>query len=254
MENYTIAETFTLPSKGKVYQEGLVVPTFKISSMTTNQEMRRLSPSELPYKNMADVIDECMIQSPGISAYDMCVGDYQFCLHKLRIVTYGPEYKTISICPYCGSRNEEVLNLEDFLVKEYSGELDRYREFDLPISKKHITLRMQTPRRLDEISVKVKEYKRKNPSSTMDLSLVFALSTLIESIDGKMVNELQAEEFVRQLPMRDTNFIVQNSDKFNDSIGIDTSMTQTCNLCTMDYPTALQITSEFFRPTIDFGW
>ena len=50
MENYTIAETFTLPSKGKVYQNNLVVPTFKIASMTTNHEMRRLAPSEFQYK------------------------------------------------------------------------------------------------------------------------------------------------------------------------------------------------------------
>ena len=158
MENYTIAETFTLPSKGKVYNSELVVPTFKLSSMTTNHEMRRLAPSELQYKNMCDVIDECMVESPGISAYDMCIGDYQFCLHKLRIVTYGAMYKISTVCPYCGFENQEVINLEELEVKEYSEDLEKYREFVLPVTQKRIKLKLETPRRLDTVVSKIKDF------------------------------------------------------------------------------------------------
>lgn len=251
MKDYTIAETFTLPSHGKVYDDILVAPTFKIASMTTTHEMRRLAPSELPYKTMCDIVDECMIQDPGISAYDMCIGDYQFCLHKLRIVTYGPQYKMNSVCPYCGFENQEVVNLEDFEILEYNEDLEKYREFTLPVSGKKVKLNVETPRRLDTITERVRDFKRKNPNSNTDQSLVFTLSGLIKSIDGKEVNLIQLEDWIRSLPMRDTNVILQNADKFNTSIGINTDMTETCNLCLLTYKTAFKSTSEFFRPTLD---
>ena len=251
MENYTIAETFTLPSKGKVYNSELVVPTFKLSSMTTNHEMRRLAPSELQYKNMCDVIDECMVESPGISAYDMCIGDYQFCLHKLRIVTYGAMYKISTVCPYCGFENQEVINLEELEVKEYSEDLEKYREFVLPVTQKRIKLKLETPRRLDTVVSKIKDFKKKHPESPMDQSLVFTVSSLIDTIDGNTVNEIQAEDWVRSLPMRDTNFILLNADNYNDGIGIETKLIETCNSCLLTYNTGFQATSEFFRPTLD---
>ena len=251
MKDYTIAETFTLPSKGKVYNNKLVVPTFKLSSMTTTHEMRRLAPSELPYKNMCDVIDECMVESPGISAYDMCVGDYQFCLHKLRIVTYGPQYKMTTVCPYCGFENQEIVNLEDFPIMEYTPELDKYREFTLPVSKNKIRLKIETPRRLDEVTMQIKDFKRKHTDIESDQTLVFTISGLIDTIDGKEVNQIHLEDWIRKLPMRDTNIILQNSDRFNSAIGIDTEMLATCNMCLLNYKTRFRSTSEFFRPTLD---
>ena len=90
--DYTIAESYTLPSLGKVYDHE-INPHIKLRSMTTTEEMKRLSPSDRPYENLAEIIDDCLIEKPDISAYDLCVGDFQFLLHKLRIVTYGPMYK-----------------------------------------------------------------------------------------------------------------------------------------------------------------
>lgn len=251
MKDYTIAETFTLPSKGKVYDNELVAPTFTIASMTTNQEMRRLSPSDLPYKNMCDVIDECMVEGPGISAYDMCVGDYQFCLHKLRIVTYGPKYKMNTICPYCGFTNKEEVNLEDFEVMEYDPEIEKYREFTLPKTGKKIRLNIETPRRLDAVTEQLKEFKRKHSDINLDQSLIYTVAGLIHTIDGKEPNVVGLEDWVRNLPMMDTNIILQNADKYNSSIGINTEMTETCNMCFLTYTTGFKSTSEFFRPTLD---
>ena len=74
--NCTIAEYFTIPSKGLIYNQQ-VAPDIKMRSMTTIEEMKRLSPSEYAYRNLSDVIDDCIIGDVGISSYDMCIGDYQ---------------------------------------------------------------------------------------------------------------------------------------------------------------------------------
>ena len=46
-EEYTIAESYTLPSKGLVYEKP-VNPKVTLRSMTVEEEMKRLAPSELP--------------------------------------------------------------------------------------------------------------------------------------------------------------------------------------------------------------
>ena len=75
--DYTIAQDFVLPSKGLIYNQS-VNPNVKIRSMTTAEEMKRLAYTETPYKLMSEIIDDCLVTKPGISAYDMCLGDYQF--------------------------------------------------------------------------------------------------------------------------------------------------------------------------------
>ena len=58
--NARIAETFTLPSKGIIYEEQ-VDPEIILGSMKTKHEMMRLSASENNNKIMADIIDDCLV-------------------------------------------------------------------------------------------------------------------------------------------------------------------------------------------------
>ena len=253
MQDYTIGESYTLPSLGKVYSRE-VKPEIKIRSMTTEEEMKRVASVDYPYKNMSEIIDDCLVEKPGISAYDMCIGDYQFLLHKLRVVTYGSDYTTVNKCIYCGSDTTKVIDLEDLEVLEYTEDFEKYREFDLPKSKKHIRLRVQTPRMLDEVSERVKKVKRKAKGQLeFDPTLIYTIAALIEEIDGQRPDVVKTEEWIRTLPMADTNTIIQYAEKMNESIGIDASLDCTCDVCGLTYHTVMQTTSEFFRPVLDFG-
>jgi hypothetical protein len=131
---YTIAEGYELPSKGKIY-ETKVDPQVELRSMTARDEMKRLSPSNTQFKKLADIIEGCMIEKPKVRVYDMALGDYEFLLHKLRIVTYGPEYKIAVGCPFCGNTFEGNANLEQLQILEFDEE--RFKElqtFSLPVS------------------------------------------------------------------------------------------------------------------------
>lgn len=247
--DYTIAESYTLPSLGKVYDHE-INPHIKLRSMTTTEEMKRLSPSDRPYENLAEIIDDCLIEKPDISAYDLCVGDFQFLLHKLRIVTYGPMYKAQITCPYCGVPTEKIINLEDLKVIEYSEELDKYFEIDLPISKKHIKLRMQTPRILDEVTIRTNELRKKAPDYTGDPAFLFTLQSLIVEVDGKKPDPVKLEDWIKQLPMKDTNVILIANDVLSRKVGIDTNFDTVCKVCQLDFKSSFRFTSEFFRPTI----
>ena len=251
MADYTINSTCTLPSEGKVY--GLVVdPSIKLRSMTTNDEMKRLSPTDTPYKTLCDIIDGCMINDCGISSYDMCLGDYQFLLYKLRSVTYGKNYQLTNICPYCGCRNNADLDLEILPVKEFNEkDIEKYSRFVLPVTKKEIEIKFQTPRMLDNIELQTKEFKKKVGDNSIIPELVFSITNLIKTIDNRTPNLVTLEQWVRDLPMMDTNYILTYGQKLNNLIGIDTDLEMECETCGLTYDTFLQINQEFFRPALD---
>ena len=251
MNNYSIFEEVTLPSLGKVYKEK-INPNIKLRSMTTEEEMKRLAPSENVYKNLCDIIDDCMVEDPGISSYDMCMADYTFLLHKLRIVTYGSNYHISSVCPYCANSNEFIIDLNEMEVTEFDeNNFSNFNEFILPKTKKKVTLIMQTPRMADEIEKRTKELKKKVKGKTGDTTFLFTLEEIIDTVDGESLDVIKKEDFVRALPMMDTNYIIKKAEKLVQSFGINNTIYHTCDLCGLDYTSSFRFTGEFFRPSID---
>lgn len=251
MNNYSIAEEYTLPSLGKVYSKN-VNPNFKLRSMTTQDEMKRLAPSDNQYKNLCEIIDDCLLTDVGISSYDMCIADYQFLLMKLRIVTYGASYKTTSTCPYCGIINEITHDLNSLEVKVCDiEEVKKYLEFDLPVSKHHVKITLQTPRMLDEIQKQNKELKRKSNGKASDATFLYTLMSLITTIDNDIMDPIKKEDFINNLPMMDTNYIMKHAQKLVESFGINQEISNGCGLCGLDYKSSFRVTKEFFGPSID---
>lgn len=252
MNDYTIANEYTLPSLGKVYDKE-INPNFKLRSMTTAEEMKRLNHSETPTKNIAEIIDDCLVESIGISAYDLCTPDFQYMLHKLRIVTYGPTYKLSSKCPWCGATNNTEVNLETELdFKEFDETaFQKYSEFTLPSTGKHIQIRMQTPRMVDIIAAKSKEMLKKNPDFVGDPAFLFTIEEMLVTIDGTTPPKFKLQPFIEKLPMMDTNYIVKSALKLNSSFGLDSGLEHVCSRCGLDYTGNFRTTAEFFGPSID---
>ena len=248
MGNTTVFEGFVLPSKGMIYDEP-IEPHVQLRSMTTMDEMKRLSPTDTPYKVMADIIEDCMIEKPKIHVYDLCLGDYQFLLHKLRTVTYGNQYKMIVSCPSCGQTVESIADLDSLDVIEFDESSYDLMRISLPSSNKLIDLKYQTPRDLDTIAFRKKEMQKKTKLN-VDYGLLYSTISMIKKVDGSTLNSIALEEFVKQLPMKDVNAIIQASDKLNRKVGVDNSVIVKCGSCGYEIVTSFRITSEFFGPTI----
>lgn len=258
MADYTIAERYTLPSHGLVYDKE-VNPEIKLRSMTVRDEMKRLAPitDGTIYRNMAEIIDNCLVEKPGISSYDMCIGDYQFLLHKLRIVTHGPEYKIKCKCPICDDWDEHIVNLEDLKLQELK-EFDKQKELciTLPVSKKVIELNITTPRMLDNIEKEVarvaKQYRKQNQEmSDVDWHLLYQLVYSIKTVDGQPMSISEKETFCNKLVGRDYNAIINALDKLDEKVGLGATLEVHCNKCGFDMTTNFRITTEFWRPTTD---
>ena len=249
MKDSPIYETFTLPSKGMVY-ETPINPQVTLRSMTTLEEMKRLSQTDTPYKVMADIIEDCMREKPKIHVYDMCLGDYEFLLHKIRVVTYGSEYKMTITCPNCGKITDAEIDLDTLEVNEYDETYLDCVNITLPVSNKAIELKYQTPKDLDNISYKKKEMQKKTKSN-VDFGLLFTTMSLIKKVDGQVIDPLAKEEFVKKLPMKDVNFIIAKATELSKKVGVDNLVTATCSDCGYEIVTPFRLNPTFFRPDID---
>lgn len=258
--DYTIAETYTLPSKGKIYNIKFD-PEIKLRSMTTNEEMMRLAHTDTPYKSLCDIIDRCWVDKPdNVTSYDMHLGDYQFLLHKLRVVTYGSDYPVTSVCPVCGKVNKQKLNLDEIPLLPFNPDdetqLEEFKKsmfFTLPRSGKQVKIKFQTPRDLDEIAKESKIKNEENAEEKKNQEYLITLKHTIDTIDGKRPASVILENFLKNLPLMDTNLIVQKASKLNDKVGIDTKIQNQCSNpnCGAKYRTSFRISNEFFGPSID---
>ena len=221
MENYTIAETYELPSKGEVYSQK-INPKVRLRSMTTEEEMKRLGHSENPNELLAEIINDCLIEKLPINVYDLCVADYQYLMHKLRVVTYGSNYPVSTVCPICGKLNNSNIDLEKLKVVEFSEDMKSHLNITLPVSGKNIELKLQTPRVLDEVYIKSKELLAKSSDTKSEPALLFNIISMIHKVDGKIVEDFKLDSFVRKLAMKDTNYILNHIKAIN--FGLDSTI------------------------------
>ena len=247
--DYTIMEGYELPSKGKIYLNP-INPHVELRSMTARDEMKRLSPSSTPLKTLADIIEGCCIEKPGVHVYDMCLGDYEFLLHKLRIITYGEDYKVTLRCPNCGEVIESIAKLEQLQIKDFDEEAVRnLQTFQLPKCGRTVTLNFLSPRMVEEMEVKVKDMKRRYKNATIDFETLVRLLVNIDLIDGEKKSEQDLENIVTNLPAMDLQKILNNIDKLNQQIGLENILYLSCPKCNEEVTTFFRFGPEFFRPS-----
>lgn len=243
-----IVETFTLPSKGLVYDGVSVNPEIVLGSMKTKHEMLRLSANGTYNKIMADILDDCIESDMGISAYDLCNGDFLYLLYMLRLVTFGNEYEISGACPFCGFENYYKVNLDELPLFEFDPiEMENLKTLTLS-SGEEVKLKLQTARMVDNVEKQAQEYRRRHKDGADNPVFLYTIVSAIDTIDGEKVNEFALAEWVKELPMKDTNAIVNRIDKMNGSIGVDTTMIDKCNLCRTSFEIPFRINSTFFRP------
>jgi predicted RNA-binding Zn-ribbon protein involved in translation (DUF1610 family) len=180
----------------------------------------------------------------------MSLGDYEFLLHKLRIVTYGEDYKVALRCSECGEMIETIAKLGQLGIKEFDEDtVHNLQTFSLPNSGRTITLNFMSPHRVEEMEVKVKDMKRRYKSATIDFETLVRVLCNIDLVDGEKKTEHELEQIITNLPARDLQKILNNIDKLNQQIGLDNILYLTCPKCGEEVTTFFRFGPEFFRPS-----
>lgn len=252
LKDSSIKETVTLPSLGKLYGIEGFNPKITIRSMTTEEEMKRLSYTEDEFKLMADIIDDCIIDEMPISSYDMVLGDYEYLLHRLRVVTYGNQYKMQDTCPLCQQTVISKTDLDSIIVHEFDeNEIDKAMEITLPVSKLKITLAFQTPRTLDLIKEKAKTLRKKTNDQHTNFEFMYRVISYISKVDGFEKSDSELESMVRKMQMKDIYYILDKGAELGRKVGLDNVVTAKCENCGYEFVTRFQYQPTFFRPQMD---
>ncbi len=259
---YTISEVYKLPSGGEIYSTPFN-PTVKLRSMTVMEEMKRMSKQDGTNQNLCEIVDSCLVTKLPVSCYDMHIADYEYLVHKLRVVTYGPEYKMIVGCPHtlpdgssCGCVENRTFNLDEMEVKDFDlVEFENSLKFTLPRCKKEIKLKMYTPRLEDTITRLVKEreleLEKIGATNTMDYTPLVTLQCLIDTVDGEKLTYIQSKHFIEQMSAGDYNVILQKIEKNKTMLGLNKQINVICRKCGKAYKTFFRFGQEFYRPTQD---
>ena len=252
LKDSSIKETVTLPSLGRLYGIEGFNPKITLRSMTTEEEMKRLSYTDDEMKLMSDIIDDCIMEEMPISSYDMVLGDYEYLLHRLRVVTYGNEYRMQDTCPLCKQPIIASCDLDSIEVHEFDEEdINRSMEITLPVSGRKVTLAFQTPRSLDLIRERAKDLRKKTKDQHTNFEFMYRVISYISKIDGCSKTDTELESIVRKMQMKDIYYILNKGAELGRKVGIDNEVVAKCENCGYEFVTRFQYQPEFFRPQVD---
>lgn len=249
--SYTITKDGILPSRGLIYSDlGEINPNITVRSMTTNDEMKRLNVSASPYKNLAEVLDDCCVEKDSkLRAYDMWMPDFQYLMVLTRIATYGTNMTSRPIiCPHCKQEVNFSQDLNQLLPTEIKSDMNN--RILLPESNIEVEVKYETPRLNDTITRRTKEMNEEyGKFANQDFSMLVTLEEYIRRVDGEALPIGELRKFIREAPMGDINFLMQKIKSLND-VGFDGKLSVECPKCENKTTIQFLMTNEFFRPTV----
>lgn len=242
-----IQETYPIP--GYALYGGSIPRDFTLRAMTTVDEKLRLSGTG--FDIIPQVIQSCIVSPKDIDTFNLKVFDIQYLMYKLRIITYGPEYKLQFKCPFCGKESEIIVNLDNLESKEVPEDFEE--PFDigpLPVSGDILTCQIPSTREYLEIIKEAKRIKTKNPNYVGDPEFILTYQSQIVAInENSDLKPFEKRQYVENMHARDMRFLDSKYLEQTDGYGLDTNVIEICESCGNDIVFDLPVTEEFFRPT-----
>lgn len=239
---YTL-EKYTLPSNGKL--KG-VPKDVTIRNMTTAEEKMLLGSAEDVFDQ---IIKKCVTEPEDFDIDKIPLMDKNFLYVKLRVISYGPDYKFEYRCPECGRVSSITINLDDLDVEYLPNDFaDPFDTFELPVCGDTVALSL--PRNEDFVKIRnrVRRFQSKFPDAVGDESWVFGMMAFISEVNGKDV-DAQLHDYVEGLHVRDASYIRHRINKLKG--GIERETTVHCPKCNSDVEVAIPMGANFFHTDFD---
>ena len=252
MKNNLITEDIFLPSKGIVY------PYFsghlKLRAMTTMEERIRLSGQEF-WSTMCNVINRCICNpaEDTITAEELTDFDFFAAMVKLRIISYGPEYKTRAQCPKCGKAQWVKIDLDHLAETSVpEGFEEPIILGKLPKSGDEIGIRfLRAQDHIDISKMATEQLQNEATAQLGDPTYTLQMERQIVSINGEPLDSVLTRRYVESMIGMDSNYYHQKIE--NIFYGIHRVQVAHCDNeeCGSPMLCAVAPDSEFFRPSLD---
>lgn len=244
-------EVIDLPSRGYFYPEGHPLASGKIELkyMTAKEEDILSSASLIKQGVVIDRLLQSLIVTK-VKYDDILLIDKNAIFVAARVLAYGNSYPVELECPSCSTKQKENIDLSSFDEKEidWSGFVKGQPTFDfeLPISKKKLSLKLLTHGDEKAIAEDMKLSKKVAKFTGVESELTTRLKHMIVAIDGDD-NKANIAQFVPNMLSRDSLALREHLKKVTPDV--NTTFHFACGNC--DYENekmAMPITVQFFWP------
>lgn len=247
-EPVLITESCDLPSKGILYG-GELGSTLELRAMTTLEERMRLS-GENFWSTMIAILNRCKVNT-DFDMKNLVDFDFLAVLVKLRIISYGNNYKAQSRCLKCGKDQIVNVNLDELKVTKLEDDfVEPFEIGPLPVSGDVLGCRFLRLYDHVAISKESESWAREHPNDKFNNpEYTRTMERTIVTINGAKLNDIQKRHYVETM-------VGADSSVFHDKIenmfyGIHRLGTSKCEEKDCGSPVLYQIapSESFFRAT-----
>lgn len=247
--NVPIQETYEIPSRGKIYGNSMVVPErITLRAMTALDEKLRLS-SNNPFVSTPKLVRNCMVGEDHIDTSKLKFFDLHFLIYKLRILTYGSEYKIRITCPNCGDTHEVIVDLDKLECVYAPDDLVEPMSIKLPVCGKTVGVKFMDSEDYMNISSEANRIRSKFPDYEGDPEYIPSYMAKIVTVDGEEMIPSKKQEFIENMHAKDLRVFDKEYSELTNKLGLDLNQVDTCPKCGYALEYMVPMTQEFFRPT-----
>lgn len=250
--NFT--QEVTLPSQGLLNPE---IPEGKlVQRCMLVADQKFLSGSNQTAGSAIHQLIKRTTTSPeGFDVAKLTLPDTLYLLFKLRVLSYGNNYKFRTRCPECGKKIDIVADLSELPVTLLDEDYASKLVAELPNTGDTVYTRILTNEDSEEIDREIKRRKKRNPQD--DSEYVLRIARSIEKIelatpnqDGKkeLTGSVDIERYIGALTDLDAAMITAARDSI--VYGINPIIEHVCPECGDYIDVSLHFGADFFRPYI----
>lgn len=252
-----ITESLVLPSATVHLYGDAFDGQITLRAMTTNEERMRLSAQSF-YSTMSSIINECIVDNKNpdgtykLDSSNLTEFDFFAVMVKLRIISYGTKYRTVAVCPKCNQQFEYKADLSELMYNLVPDDfVEPYEIGPLPSSGDTIGCRFVRVKDRIDIEKKKNLILSKDPKYVGDPSYNLEMERRIVTVNGKELDFVTAEDYVKNMIAMDSYVYHDKVDQF--SFGVVRLNTCDCNNPDCDGKAlwVLKADREFFRPCFD---
>lgn len=251
ISNIKTQETYTLPSKGLIYDEKDNIPaSITLRRMTTKEDKIRMRNSSED-KIRRDLLQACILDT-GVDAGKLKLSDANFLLFKLRVISLLDDtYKVQLRCPQCDTTYIHEVNLSDIPVDFFTKKKLEKLNMQLPLSKLDIEFKYPSLNDLIAMGDKLKSYFEKFPNVDKAETIYTTSGMLyIKKVNGESMMSEELEDLIDNMDIIDNRYFRKRIAELDTLFGISDEIPCQCPNCKHSTTHGLPITGELFNPSL----
>lgn len=249
IKNIKTRETYTLPSKGLLYDAVDNIPqSVTLRRMTTKEDKLRLR-NENEEQIRKELLQACVLENFDVGK--LKIMDANFLLFRLRSLSLlTDEYKVFCRCPECGVEFVHKVNLSEIPIKYINEEKLDLLKIELPISHAKIDLKLPSIDDIITMGKTLKDYMERFPDLDAG-EYLYTLSTIvyINKINNNTLLREELEQYVDNMDILDSRSLREIINDLDDMFGFETKLFAKCPSCGRTVSHGLPITRELLTPS-----